>query len=172
MEKTYYYRVGEQQVGPVSLDQMRGAVNLDTYVWSEGMANWQTVSQLPDLMAQLGLSTYQQAAAPTQPAQPSQPSYQTSYNAENISAKPPKPNNHLVMAIISIFICQPLGIIATIMAIMSDSAYNRGDYEEAEKKAKTAKTLSMVGLIIGLLFWVLYIGLAVVGALSGAYSSY
>ena len=41
MEKTYYYRVGEQQVGPVSLDQMRGAVNLDTYVWSEGMANWQ-----------------------------------------------------------------------------------------------------------------------------------
>ncbi|MBO4373390.1 MAG: DUF4339 domain-containing protein, partial [Bacteroidales bacterium] len=59
MEKNYYYRVGEQQIGPVSLDQMRGNVSPNTYVWADGMANWQTISQLPDLMMQLGLSAAQ-----------------------------------------------------------------------------------------------------------------
>ena len=32
--------------------------------------------------------------------------------------------------------CQPLGIIAIVMAVMCDSAYNRGDYQDAEKKAR------------------------------------
>lgn len=160
MEKTYFYRVGEQQMGPVSIDQMRGSVNLDTYVWAEGMSTWQQISQLPDLQTALGLAPSYQA-----PVQPAQPSYQNAYqtNTANTGAKPPKPDNHLVMAVITIFICQILGIIALIMAFMSDSAYKSGDYVEAEKKAKTAKTLSLVGLIGGGVVILIYVLLLVFG---------
>ena len=170
MEKNYYYRNGDTQVGPVTVDQLRGAVTPDTYVWAEGMSTWQTVSQRPELMSQLGL-------APAQPQpQYSQPSYQqpqqSAYDQGNSQSKPPKPDNHLVMAIISIFICQVLGIVATIMAIMSDSAYNRGDYAEAEKKAKTAKTFALVGLIGGGIIIVAYIIMMVVAAGAGALQTY
>ena len=169
MEKNYYYRVGEQQIGPVSLDQMRGNVTLDTYVWAEGMATWQQINQLPELQAQLGL-----VPAYQQPMPAAQPSYQNAYsdNSTQSAVKPPKPDNHLVMAIIAIFTCQILGIIATIMAVMSDSAYNRGDYEEAEKKAKTAKTLALVGLIGGGIIIVAYIIMMVAAAGAGALQTY
>lgn len=170
MEKMYYYRNGDQQYGPVSLDQMRGAVTPDTYVWTEGMANWQQISQLPDLQTQLGL-----AAAYQQPTmQEPQPSYQTSYQSNDGSngVKPPKPNNYLIISIICALICQPLGIAAIVMAVMCDSAYNRGDYIEAEKKAKLAKTLSLIGLIGMGLFFVIYIIMIVVAAGSGALQTY
>ncbi len=170
MEKMYYYRNGDQQIGPVSLDQMRGAVTPDTYVWAEGMANWQTVSQVPELMSQLGL-----AAAYQQPTmQEPQPSYQTSYQSNDgyNGVKPPKPNNNLIISIICTLICQPLGIIAIVMAVMSDSAYNRGDYQEAEKKAKLAKTLSLIGLICMGVFFLIYIIMIVVAAGSGALQTY
>lgn len=170
MEKMYYYRNGDQQYGPVSIDQMRGVVTPDTYVWAEGMANWQQISQLPDLQTQLGLAVAYQQPTMQEP----QPSYQTSYQSNDgyNGVKPPKPNNHLIISIICALICQPLGIIAIVMAVMCDSAYNRGDYQEAEKKAKTAKTLATVGLILGLVFWVFYIGISVFSVMSGAYSSY
>jgi len=167
MEKTYYYRVGEQQIGPVSLDQMRGNVSPNTYVWADGMANWQTISQLPDLMMQLGLSA----------AQPSyqQPSYQQ-YNAGNTSspngAMPTQPNNHLVLAIITIFICQLFGIIALVMALQSDSCYKNGDYQGAVKKANTAKTLSLVGIIGTAVCVILYIFVFIAAAGAGALQTY
>ena len=170
MGKTYYYRQGEQQIGPVTLDQMRGAVTPDTYVWAEGMSSWQQISQLPDLQTQLGLTAYQQQPYYQAP----QPSYQNSYSNSYSEggSKPPKPNNHLVLAIITALVCQVLGIIAVVMAVMSDSAYNRGDYLEAEKKAKLAKTLSLVGIIGMGVFLLIYIIMIVVAAGAGALQTY
>ncbi|MBO4371373.1 MAG: CD225/dispanin family protein [Bacteroidales bacterium] len=52
------------------------------------------------------------------------------------------------------------------------TAYNRGDYEEAEKKAKTAKTLALVGLIGGGIIIVAYIIMMVAAAGAGALQTY
>ena len=165
MEKMYYYRNGDTQIGPVSIDQMRGAVTPETYVWAEGMANWQTVGELPELMSQLGLATVYQAPSVQQPT--------ISYsNNVSSTAKPPKPDNHLILAIISALICQILGIIAVIMAVLSDQAYTRGDYDEAVKKAKTVKTLSLIGIIGTVVFIVLYVLFFVILASAGALQSY
>ncbi|MBO7597695.1 MAG: CD225/dispanin family protein [Bacteroidales bacterium] len=172
MEKMYYYRNGDQQIGPVSLDQMRGAVTPDTYVWAEGMANWQTVSQVPELMSQLGLAVQSQPQ-PQPQMQSSTPSYQQpQYNTNEGGSMPPKPDNHMVLSIITIFICQPLGIIALVMSLQSDSAYKSGNYDGAVKKAQTAKTLSLVGIIGSVVFIVLYILMFVVAAGAGALQSY
>ena len=166
MEKSYYYQKDGSQVGPVTIEQMRGMVTPDTYIWADGMANWTQVSQLPDIMAQLGMNTFQQ------PVQSAQPSYQNTYNTNAGGAMPPKPNNHLVMSIISIFFCQLLGIIAIVMSIMCDSAYKSGDYEEAVKKAKIAKVLSLISIISMGIFWVIYLGMIIFAASTGALQTY
>ncbi len=165
MNKMYYYRNGDHQVGPVSLDQMRGVVTPGTYVWAEGMANWQTVSQLPELMYQLGFSV------PSQPQMQSSasPYQQPQYNTNMGGSMPPKPDNHMVLSIITIFLCQVLGIIALVMSLQSDTAYKSGDYDGAVKKAKTAKTLSLVGIIGSVVFIVLYILFVVAAAGAGAF---
>ncbi|MBO4371889.1 MAG: CD225/dispanin family protein [Bacteroidales bacterium] len=124
MDKMYYYRSGNTQIGPVPVEQMRGVVTPSTYVWATGMSTWKQAAEVPELMSQLSLFV---------------PSQNT--------IMPPKPDNHLVLSIIAILACLPLGIVALIMSLQCDSAYNRGDYNDAVSKAKLAKTLSLVGLI-------------------------
>src|SRR4051812_37064487 len=57
----FYFADGDQQRGPMPVDQMRGAgVGPDTLVWRDGMAQWQPARTVPGLA---GLS-----AAPAAPA--------------------------------------------------------------------------------------------------------
>ena len=58
-EKLWYYLdQNHQQMGPVSIIALRelwnrGQLELTSYVWSDGMTQWQTVDDLPDLKAAL-----------------------------------------------------------------------------------------------------------------------
>lgn len=52
----YYLDQNHEQIGPVSLIALRelwdrGLLELNSYVWSEGMEKWERVDQLPDLKA-------------------------------------------------------------------------------------------------------------------------
>jgi hypothetical protein len=81
---------------------------------------------------------------------------------------PPAPQNYLVWAILSTALCcLPFGVISIIYATQVDSAYRRGDYEEAEKNSKNAKgwMLASVFSFIGLLF--IYFMLFSLGFLAG-----
>ncbi len=54
----YYLDKDHQQMGPVSIIALRelwnrGQLELTSYVWSEGMDNWERVDNLPDLKAAL-----------------------------------------------------------------------------------------------------------------------
>jgi len=54
----YYLDESHQQVGPVSIIALRelwnrGQLELNSYVWSEGMAQWEKVDNLPELKAAL-----------------------------------------------------------------------------------------------------------------------
>ena len=50
MGKMYYYRSGNTQIGPVSIEQMRNAITPSTYVWASGMPYWKQASEVPELM--------------------------------------------------------------------------------------------------------------------------
>lgn len=125
MDKMYYYRSGNTQIGPVSIEQMQGVITPDTYVWTTGMSYWKTASEVPELKPFLGLVE----------------------NRQSNIVPPPKPNNYLVLSIISVLFCLPFGVVAIIMSVMSDSSYNRGDYADAVNKAKLAKIFSLIGII-------------------------
>ncbi len=84
--------------------------------------------------------------------------------------QPPKPDNYLVWAILStIFCCIPTGIASIIYASKVNEAYARGEYDEAQRASKNARTWALVGVGASLLIWVVYLaifGFAFFGAMA------
>src|SRR5690606_40022434 len=67
-----------------------------------------------------------------------------------------KPNNYLVLAIIStVFCCLIPGIVSIVNAAKVNEAYALGNYEQAERASKNAKTWAIVGIAIACFFWLL-----------------
>ncbi|MDC6367493.1 MULTISPECIES: CD225/dispanin family protein [Flavobacteriaceae] len=83
---------------------------------------------------------------------------------------PPKPNNYMVVAILStIFCCIATGIASIIYASKVNEHYARGEYEMAEKASKNAKLWAFIGIGISAVFIIIYIaifGFAFLGAMA------
>lgn len=79
--------------------------------------------------------------------------------------QPFKPNNHMVMAIIttvlSLLSCTILGavpgIVSIVFASQVNSKYANGDFDGAEQASKNAKIWWIVGLVVFLLALILMI---------------
>lgn len=70
---------------------------------------------------------------------------------------PPKPDNQLVMAIITtICCCLPFGIVSIVKAAKVNSLYAAGAYAEAAAAAADAKKWWTIGLIVGLVINIIY----------------
>ncbi|MGS0748390.1 CD225/dispanin family protein [Halpernia sp. GG3] len=85
--------------------------------------------------------------------------------SNNQNGIPPK--TWLVESIlVTIFCCQILGVISIIYAAGVESKFYRGDIAGAESASRTAKTLVMVSVGVGLLTVVLFMafgGMAILG---------
>lgn len=68
-------------------------------------------------------------------------------------------------AALSLFCCWPLGIPAIVFACRANSKLKAGDIQGAQKMAKTAKTLTIVGIILGLIYIFIHIIQAVTSEL-------
>ena len=68
--------------------------------------------------------------------------------------------------LVSLFCCQPLGIVAIVFSALTMSANNSGDFDQAHRHAKTAGTFLSWGFglglvyIIGVAFFAMIIALA------------
>ncbi len=67
------------------------------------------------------------------------------------------PANNLVMAIVSLFCCWPLGIPAIIFAAQVNGKYAQGDVAGAQESADKAKKFAMWAIIGGVVLTVLYV---------------
>ena len=65
--------------------------------------------------------------------------------------------NNLVMAIISIFCCWPLAIPAIIFATQVNGKIAAGDIAGAQESSAKAKKFAMIGIIVGVVCWALFI---------------
>lgn len=110
--------------------------------------------------------------APTYNQQPGQAPYQQpQYNAQGQAPyQPPQPlpsnTGQIVWSIINIILCTVLGIIALVFSI---NAGNAATTEIAVKNLKTAKTLNLIGTIVGALIVVIYIIAFIIAASTGSY---
>ena len=157
--KPYFYRINDQQIGPVYPKDMIGKVSLDTYVWCEGMENWTLIKNLPELATELNLVAIpQNSTQNTIP--PNLPNYQNN-NTNGYGVKPPRPKNYLALSIVAVLLCQILGIIAIVYSSKVDTDYNLGNYKDAIKHSKTAKTLGIISIVSVVVFLALYIAIFV-----------
>lgn len=69
----------------------------------------------------------------------------------------PKPDNNLVMAIITtICCCLPLGIVAIVKAAKVNGLYLAGQYDLAVQAAAEAKKWSIIGIVAGAVINIIY----------------
>ena len=66
-EDAWYYAVGEQQVGPVSLAEIRehvaaGRIAPSTFIWREGWENWVEARDVPEVRPAAPASSHYRAA--------------------------------------------------------------------------------------------------------------
>ncbi len=62
-----------------------------------------------------------------------------------------RPRNYLVESIlVTIFCCQPFGIVGIVFAAQVNSKYASGDYEGARQASKNAKKWMNWGIIAGI----------------------
>ena len=77
--------------------------------------------------------------------------------------RPPKPDNYLVWAILTtILCCLPFGIVSIVYSTKVDNLYYAGQYEEAQAKAKSAKTWAIIAASSGFVFLAIYLIVVVV----------
>lgn len=95
-------------------------------------------------------------------------------------APPPPPSgtptsvpNYLIPAIISVFCCWPLAIVAIIFAAQVNGKVAAGDIQGAMDASKKAKLFSFIGIGLGLVVWIIvFIWWIFVIGMSAATSSY
>ena len=69
-----------------------------------------------------------------------------------------QPSNHLAFAIVStLLFCLPFGIPAIVNASKVNRLWNQGQYNEAYAASARAKKWCITSLILGIVFWVIYI---------------
>ena len=88
-------------------------------------------------------------------------------------SSPPPPggsatvSNYLVPAILSLFCCMPLGVVAVIFAAQVNGKVAAGDLTGAAESSKKAKMFSFIAIGLGLLLILCYIVFIVlIGGLS------
>ena len=79
--------------------------------------------------------------------------------------------NYLVPAILSIFCCWPLGIVAIIFAAQVNGKVASGDLAGAADASKKAKMFSFIAIGIGVVIGIIYLLLTILGIGMGALNS-
>ena len=79
----------------------------------------------------------------------------------------PCPETHLTKAIlITIFCCLPFGIASIIHASRVSSSYILGNYEYALEQSQKANMWANIGIIVGVVYYLIYMGIMIVAVLS------
>ena len=76
--------------------------------------------------------------------------------------------NYLVLAIITLICCMPLGIVAVVFAARVNGQVQAGDIAGALASSRKAKIFSFIGLGLGIIWWIICIATGVFAGVIGA----
>lgn len=81
------------------------------------------------------------------------------------------PNNHLVLSIVGLVFCLIPGIVAVVKSTQVSGLWAQGQYDQAQASAESARKWAIWSIILGAVFGVIYLILAVIGALMAGNSN-
>ena len=80
-----------------------------------------------------------------------------------------RPPTYLVLSVIvTIFCCLIFGIIGIVYGSKVDPAWNAGLYDEAREYSRKARNWCLLGLLLNIILWILYVILVMAGLFSWA----
>ncbi|MBK7172123.1 MAG: CD225/dispanin family protein [Bacteroidales bacterium] len=145
----YYYTDGVTNFGPYTLDQLKEKnLSPSTRIWYSGLSGWTAASELPELTGLFSAMNAENATPPPAPAISSR-TYGT------IPGGVPK-SWFIEAILVTLFCCQPFGVVAIVYAALVESAISAGNLTEANRVSKLAAKWVKIGFICGLVFFVLF----------------
>lgn len=180
METLYFMMVNGEQKGPLA----KGALSMhgltrDTYVWRDGLKDWVTAGQLPELADLFDESAFGAYAQPEEQVRNQYPPYsqqpfgqqpygqqpygqnpygrqQYPYGENRYHGEPIPHTNWLPWAIVgtvigALFSCIGLvfGIIAITRANAANKFYGDGHKELGDQANSSARTMTIIALVLG-----------------------
>lgn len=160
----YYIVENNQAIGPFEVEELVArSIKPSDLVWCEGMSQWAPASEIAEIMDVMnaGSQTVPPVVPPVtggvQPPVCNVQQQAPNYPAPGQEAIPPMPDTWLVASIIcTLCCCVPLGIVSIIKAARVEPLWRNGQYQEAEQASADAKKWTIISLISGIAFWVLY----------------
>lgn len=163
----YYIGINNQQLGPFEVDQLlANGLTPDTLVWCNGMASWEMAKNVPEL-SRLFIPQQPQYQQPQYQQQQyggyQQPQYQQSqygggyqqpqYQQHAFQKYPNYIGWNVAIMVMSVFCCcNPISLIFGIIGLVNgtnvNKAANEGNYEVAQSKSRSAKSMAMIGTIV------------------------
>ncbi|MDB4362244.1 CD225/dispanin family protein [Akkermansiaceae bacterium] len=164
----WYYTKDQKQQGPVTKDDLLrmlsdGTIDITELAWNKELDEWKTIQEIDILF-----KTYTKVEEPsTQASRDTTPverrrdkgDYKIAEWAVRTSDSEPSsaPPTYLWQALlITLFCCQPLGLIGLFYANRAQSLEKYGRRRKALIASKKAKTCCNIGFLSGLIFGVLY----------------
>jgi hypothetical protein len=159
--KMYYYAVGQNQFGPVALEELPAkGIHLDTLIWHEGLEGWLPARNLPEVAALL--SPVQPHVPPIPPQLDPSAGRSTAFTGQgrgplDAPTRMVPPKSYLLESILATLLCcLPFGIAGIVNAAKVESRWMAGDQEGALRASRAAKQWMMISFWIGLVIFLLY----------------
>ena len=175
METKYFMVIDGRQAGPFAREELKlHGIKPESMVWREGLDNWVPATALPEL-TDLFAPVQQPPVYPgaPQPDSIQQPAGFGQYYGPQPADMQPQPiahTNWLPWAIVcTVFGCMTscitliLGIIGIVQANKANEMYTRGNRELGDSANSTAKTVTLCGIIIGVLSFLGLLALVTTG---------
>ncbi|MDE7159327.1 MAG: GYF domain-containing protein [Muribaculaceae bacterium] len=174
----YYMVIGGRRIGPLPLSELSAnGLQGDTLVWRPGMQTWEPARTLPELASQLmpeveesAFGTYAEPVVPP-------PAYKNPPRTPYGNPYTPTHYNWMTWAIVGTvfgFLFSCIGVIFGIIAInkagMANRMFAEGYEVEGIHANATAKTMTIISLVLAGIGLLINISLFVTGGLMSLFS--
>ncbi|MFI3322163.1 MAG: CD225/dispanin family protein [Rikenellaceae bacterium] len=187
----YYFYIDSsgQQKGPYTLELLiKEGILSETLVWHEQLTDWQQAGFIEEINEILNPKTTKDNGALTPPPTPQKEAEQFSSLYDKISSGEysykdrekereviiiERPKRWIIESVIISIFFLPMGLIALIFALQSDSKWRQKEYNEARALSKKAGLLVKIAAIIIIALPILFVFfLIIAGNTFVAFSEY
>ena len=170
----YYIVENGQQAGPFEPNELLlHGLTVNSLVWCEGMVNWTSANQVPELMSLLNRQNLNPVSVDTQVIEsgtPNQPYAQPQYYPSNTPdpqqlAKTWYTESIIVTILAALCCCNPIGLFTGIYSIIKANSAKKkamaGDAMGSADEALSAKTWVIVTAVT-IVVWILFLFIKVI----------